>query len=500
MKTLTSKYLILFAFGAILFCGSCERSEMDPEMKSNDISLIVSEAREYSTKSYRESIYCDEVTGDVFLEMTSDGIHTGAFNAPATDTKGAPYSEDILGDFHITAFTSEDATNPYINNTEFTSSGSEVNSGYYWPKSPAGISLTFFGHAKNSATDGAITDHEFYVSDKDKSNKYTSVGGSFSYTTPAPDGNNTIAEKQPDVVFAIAPNIAPTTNAVPIKFHHALSALVFKVGFVPANFIVEKVELKNLYMSGDCEYSSDLTDGVTFNWTPTGEKKDFVQTFSKEMSDDDGVIADDQINSDEQTFMMVPQIIGNDAELEITYSIDEAKNSTLSIPLKGICDKWEPGKRYIFRISCDEDVMVDVEDEVSADKSVKSNLSITNTGTVTTYVRAMLYGEWVVISDGDEEVVVAMWDMSKDGVFTNFNTTDWLYSETDGFYYYKYPLAVGAEAADLFNTYELNTVPPVIDAELRLCVASQTVSTTNISSAWGSIVQVNPTTRELSLK
>ena len=499
MKTLTTKYLIPFAFGAILICGSCERNEIAPEMNSNDISFIVSEAEEYSTKSYREAIYSNEATGDVFLEMTSGAIHTGVFDAPASDTKGAPYTEDILGKFSVTAFTSENSADPYFS-TELTSSGSEVNSGFYWPKNLDDISLTFFGYAKNSATDGVISNNEFSVSNKDKNNKYTSVGGSFSYTTPNPDGEDHIAERQPDMVFAIAPNVAPTKNAVPIRFHHALSAIVFKVGFVPANFIVEKVELRNLYMAGDCEYSSDLTDGVTFNWTPKNEKKDFVQTFSKKMSDANGVIENNQINSEEQTFMMVPQTIGNDAEFEITYSIDNAKNFTFSKPLKDICDKWEAGKRYIFRISCEEDVMVDVEDEVSADKSVKSNLSITNTGNVTTYVRTMLYGEWVAINDNDEEIVVAMWDKSRDGVFANFNTTDWLYSETDGFYYYKYPLAVGAEAADLFESYELNTVPPIIDSELRLSVVSQVVSTANISNAGGSIVAKDTTTGELRLK
>ena len=484
-----------------MICGSCERNEMVPEMNSNDISIIVSEAEEFSTKSFKETIYSNDVTGDVFLEMTSSAIHTGAFDTPVADTKGTPYTEDILGKFCVTAYTSEDSTTPYFNNTELTSSGSEVNTGYYWPKNPDNVKLTFFGYAKNSATDGVISNNEFSVSNKDKNNKYTSVGGSFSYTTPTPDGNNQIAERQPDMVFAIAPNVAPTKNAVPIKFHHALSALVFKVGSIPANFIVEKVELKNLYMAGDCAYSSDLDNGVTFNWTTMNGKKNFVQTFSKKMSDANGVIADNHcVNSDEQTFMMVPQVIGNDAELEITFSIDDAKNSTFSISLKQICEKWEAGKRYVFRISCEEDVMVDVEDQVSSDKSVKSNLSITNTGTVTTYVRTMLYGEWVAINDNDEEVVVAMWNMSKDGVFANFNTTDWLYSETDGFYYYKHPLPVGAEAADLFETYELNTVPPVIDAELRLCVASQTVSTTNIGNAWGSIVAVDATTRELRLK
>ena len=144
--------------------------------------------------------------------------------------------------------------------------------------------------------------------------------------------------------------------------------------------------------------------------------------------------------------------------------------------------------------------MVDIEDEVSADMSVKSDLAITNTGTVTTYVRAMLCGEWVILNDANEEIVVAMWDKSKDGTFTKFNTSDWLYSETDGLYYYKHPLAVGAEAADLFETYELNTIPPVIDAKLRLSVVTQAVSTANISYAWGSIVEVNTTTKELKLK
>lgn len=501
MKTLISKYLIHpFAFGMILLCGACTHNELVPEMETDGISLIVSEAEEYSTKSHRELIYSDEATGDVFMEMTSSAIHTGAFDAPSAETKGAPYTtDDLLDKFFITAFTSEDAGTPYFN-TELSSSETTVTTGFYWLKSPADIKLTFFGYAKNSDTEGVISDHELSVSDKDQNSRYNSVGGSFSYSTPNPDDDTEIAVKQPDMVFAIAPNVAPTTDAVPIEFHHALSALVFKVGLVPANFIVEKVELKSLHMSGVCEYSSDLNGGVVFNWTPTNEKKDFVQTFSKKMSDNDGVVANDQINSAEQTFMMVPQTIGNDALLEITFNIDNAKRTTFSKPLKEICREWQAGKRYVFKVSCNDDIKIEVDDEVSEDQSVKSDLSITNTGNVTAYVRTMLYGEWVTTNDEAEEIVVAMWDKSKDGTFTGFNSTDWLYSAKDGFYYYRYPLAVGAEANDLFETYELNTVPPVIDSELRLSVVSQAVATDDVQNAWGSIVTVNTSTGELSLK
>jgi hypothetical protein len=78
--------------------------------------------------------------------------------------------------------------------------------------------------------------------------------------------------------------------------------------------------------------------------------------------------------------------------------------------------------------------------------------------------------------------------METEGQFNNFNTTDWFLCPADGYYYYKKPLGVGAEAVDLFESYKLNTAPPTVDAELQLSILTQAVALRHLGNAWGGFV------------
>ena len=64
----------------------------------------------------------------------------------------------------------------------------------------------------------------------------------------------------------------------------------------------------------------------------------------------------------------------------------------------------------------------------------------------------------------------------------------------------QHPLEVGEEAIDLFESYELNTAPPVIDTELQLSVVSQGVALRHVENAWGYAISVDSSTGELNLK
>jgi hypothetical protein len=181
--------------------------------------------------------------------------------------------------------------------------------------------------------------------------------------------------------------------------------------------------------------------------------------------------------------------------LSFTYRGEDA---SLEKNFKEIIESWEADHKYEFTIGIPSGVEVEVDDKVSADQTVKSDLRITNTGLEDIYVRAMLHGEWVTGS-GDDEVVIACWSIDRDGTFIGFNTADWLYSSVDGYYYYIHPLKVGYDAIDLFDRYEVNTVPPVIGTELRLSVVSQAVALRDVEKAWGHAVSKDPSTGKLKL-
>lgn len=500
-----------------LLSSSCSRREVEPVFDKRGISLIVTEAVDFQTKSassdqlqggddlfgegYKELIYEDDSIGDIFLEMTESYIHTGIFDSLPGQTKGAPYQGDNIGDFYVTAFLSSDAQNPYFEDLKLNSSGGEVGTGYYWPLTTPETKLSFFGYAKNSETEGIIAfpggGGRFILGPKDANDNYTSMSGFFAYSAPDPEGDDTAAEEEPDVVFAIAPNLSNTGAAVPMKFFHALSSIVFEVGSVPANFVVEKVEFKNLYSSGNCTYTSNMVDEVTFNWTPAFEKESFLQTFNKKMSDADGVVADVNINSAVQTFMMVPQSVEDDAQLEITVSIEHTNPDASTYrneykftkSLDDICAAFEAGKKYTFRISSPEEVDVEVEDQLSGDGSVKSDVEISNTGISVTYIRVLLHGSWVSPGvDGNPDILLGMWNQpmistvdpaklaKADGAFVQAAgfSSNWI-EGSDGFYYYKHQLKPGEKAEPLFDKYTLTAAPQIEGAVLDLSVVVQSV-------------------------
>ena len=71
------------------------------------------------------------------------------------------------------------------------------------------------------------------------------------------------------------------------------------------------------------------------------------------------------------------------------------------------------------------------------ENNVKEDVSIKNTGNVDSYIRA-----FILISYKDEDGVILTDTpiLNTDYSMTISNSTNWIYSNTDGFYYYKLPV------------------------------------------------------------
>lgn len=463
--------------------ASCRRDHVEepaPACK-DDICLITKEATPLSTKlasPYMELIFSEDSV-NVYLEVIERDIPL----VPPAQTKGSPYYGSNIGEFRVTSFLSSDPTRPYFENLKLDSNGSAVGTGYYWPITTPETQISFWGYAKSN-DNGTLSNINYYPQ---------SLGGSFSYKLPTPEGDQSAAIEQPDLLFAISPNQVKSDEPVEMRFHHALTSIVFKVGSIPADFIIDKVEFTNLPSQGDCDYTADEDGNITFDWA-TSSPKDFVQEFTKKMSDSNGVVADDAVSTTEQTFMMLPGVLPDDAELLITVSFDKGDrpNTTYLIrkPLKDLLEAWTAGRQYIYKISSPEEIQVAVDDDVVENDTKKENLEIRNTGLATSYVRAILVGYWVVPGETEEDdVVVGQWrqpainvvDDTADGIFelsADFEQ-NWIVGE-DGFYYYKHPVPTGELTTDLFESYTVTGNPPVVDAELVLTVAAQSVLWTKI--------------------
>ena len=183
---------------------------------------------------------------------------------------------------------------------------------------------------------------------------------SFTYTVP------TAAEDQKDIVVATALDVDGGLNAsVPLTFKHVMTAVNFRVGSQMANGKIKSITLNNIYSKA----AYNLENGT---WgTPVGDsKKSFTVNFSETTSD--GMYepngkegTDIDINGGEYTFMMLPQVLPDDAELVVEFVYDNNSNvvTTLRANIaKKIVEgevnagnyEWKKNKTVYYTISVDE--------------------------------------------------------------------------------------------------------------------------------------------------
>ena len=324
-------------------------------------------------------------------------------------------------------------------------------SGHFWPEE----SLSFFAYA---FSDNPQSDNRQTIAPKFE-RKDSKCIGRFSYSLPAAatgDAPKKDASAQPDVVFAITPDWAKDYGPVKLVFHHALSAIVFKVGNMPSGINLESIAISGVYASGSCTMTGIVSEDepldISFEWACTDDQT-FVYTESLE-----GVMPEigigTQMGGAEATFMMLPQTMSDDTKLVFTFSVG-GKKYELEKSFKEVgVTEWKADHKYTFTIGLLDDIDVKVEDMV--DGLVKNNLTIQNTGIVTGYIRAAIVGYW----KNAEGVIEAPWSPDNgEGKFEK--AADWgdhWKKGTDGFYYHLQPVGGNEFTAKLFEKYELNNV------------------------------------------
>ena len=477
-----SSLALLFICAFTLFACRKEVNVYVPAESDDAISFIVNEARPYATKSLQDlpsqsfsEVIFSEDSVDIYLTVNECDYYSNFFNQTQIETKGTPYVDDNIGKFHVSALF--DDMQPFFTGLELNSNGSIVSTGYYWPLTTPATSLNFFGYAKNGS-DGLISSHN-YVS---------TTSASFSYSLPV-DDDEADAEIQPDMLFAISPDQVQTGNPVQMDFYHALSALAFSVGSVPGNMKIEKVEFTKIYSSGTCTYTQQ-SEGLSFDWSfgANDVRKEYVQTFAKNLFSEGNVPLSDgtAINTDEQTFMMIPQEIDDESKIIFTISFHD-RIYTIERSLKKMAQAWLPGKLYTFKISSPEEIEVEVTDEVVMDGiyPVKRNLQIKNIGIADAYIRVAIAGLWVVDNTANgttSQLIISDWKPS-DGEFTwpgaepvigQTNANHWRLG-SDGYYYYMKKTSPGETLAPLFTSYKLTANSPMSGAYLELSILTQGV-------------------------
>lgn len=366
-----------------------------------------------------------------------------------TVTRGTPLdnSTNKLTSFRVKALAESDGVLYFEEDIRLGSDGIG-QTGRFWP---TGESLLFFAYA---ATQGASVEPAFSYADG-------AATGSFSYSVP-----DTKATAQPDLVFAVkSGQTKETANGnVSLTFHHALSAIEFKIGAMPQTaktVTLQSITFSGLYGAGTCDMTG-TDNALAFDWTLTGEANNsYTQTFDKTGNGNQG----EDLSTAEQTFLLIPQAFGDEAKLTLKFKVGD-QEYTHEKPMKEITAAWEADKRYIYTIGISDDMEVTVDDEVAG--PVKNNLTIQNSGLTDGYIRAAIVGYWVN-SNGD---IVFPWNETEYGTFSGLPGSGWT-KGNDGFYYYGPLVMSGDYTTPLFTSYTLNRESPVPGAKLELSIVVQ---------------------------
>ncbi len=487
----------------ILTCATSCRDDDLPGMNSDGyIAFRVVEGSDLGTRTVTETgndssavaapvsiplyIAGDTIGMTFFAEPNRDGIT--AAGKPVT--RGKPFDEatNKVNEFTVVALRdgSAGSSNYFEDGYTVSPSGGGDdrvwNTKYPWPSS----SLSFCAYTTTKEVAGFNPTFQ---------NQDGNLSGSFSYTLPATDKNND-AKNQPDLVFAMSPGHSKTSDPVELLFHHALSAIVFKVGTMPIGVTLKSIAIGNVYSSGTCSMTSGKKsesageiENVVFTWTQTGGRNGtYTQTLGEQVAQEDDYFGKE--NSADYTFLMIPQDMDDNTQFSLTFGLD-GKEYTFShrfkdIKIKGgdaMLEKWEADTKYIFTIGLNGEVDVEVDDKVV--DAVKQDVQIRNTGIATGYIRAAIVGYWV----DKEGYIRDAWNENEDGTFEWGDEWDtyWKKGDDDGFYYYQLPVPHNESTKyPLFEKYTLSesTTTAHADQTLKLSIVAQIVIEDKLKEAW----------------
>lgn len=266
--------------------------------------------------------------------VVTDGIGNNA-NKPATR---AAMQTSMYNDFKVVAAVKENGNvgSQYYMNDVATKTGTNwvPSKVYYWPGSNR--QLRFLAWAPTDATFEAVPN--------------TPNATTLKYTTPAE------AKNQRDLVAAATDFIdSPANNGtctpVSLNFKHLCTAVIIKTGETMTAGTIKSVSLKGVKNSG-------TYDMVNSAWTLTDSKADF--TISPNQATTSTTPNGTDLNAGESTFMLLPQTLGADSKLEVTFHDNISGNDRiLSASLNGA--EWPMGKTVTYRLSITPEYELNIE-------------------------------------------------------------------------------------------------------------------------------------------
>jgi len=255
--------------------------------------------------------------------IVCDGIRSSDFVCNRAATRGAPVSKNNFHNaFHVLAYWKKNGTlveEQFYMDEDVTDKGNNRWSSetvYYWPGE--GHTLQFYAWAP---ADAEFTD-----------TPSAPASTTLSYTVPAD------AIDQKDIMVASPEETAGNHNAEQsLVFRHICTAVRFATGTQMQPGIIKSVALKGVRYNG----IYDMKYGV---WKLDESTSDFTQTVDKTIP-----AANEDITSDNGTFMMLPQTLPAEAIVEVKFINANNEERTLTASIGNT--KWKMGTTVTYKLS-----------------------------------------------------------------------------------------------------------------------------------------------------
>lgn len=341
-------------------------------------SAAATDNNEYNTavlalcdKSSKDSLYLH-----VYCSDEIDEKHIASDEAKTRGTQietGTFYKSFGVMTSLYTGTWTEDACCPdYMYNVEVTKE-SNWTTNYFWPG--ADRNLRFFAYAPYNADGLTLTS-------KDKTGT-----PSITYTVP------TKAEDQNDLLATATEGMnGKAIDAAPLCFYHPLTAVRFAAGDKMLPGKVTAIRIKNVYGKATHKFGAD-------KWTDYEGKTDYALELDADISG----TAEQLITKDNQTFMMIPQQLPEDATIEVDFT-DALTQTPRKLTSSIAGSTWPMGKTVTYKISTTSIVVepvfdVNIKDFTykggSMDNTVSSYVKVTRVGDPTKIVNSKWTAEFI---------------------------------------------------------------------------------------------------------
>ena len=287
---------------------------------------------------------CDNRMGadvsDDFTFSATAVSYTGRVGTKATPINTVSAFESTYTSFKVSAYNA--ATAKFTDKTSSYSGGEwNLNTTAKWYPNET---LDFFAVAPADGATLSIT----------PASGTTGASASFSYTATAGDDALISGSEVPDLMFGYYTgqgvlNTAGSKRVAPLTFYHPFAAIRFVAGDI-AGATVNSIKIKNAAYSGTCTINCAnlaTAGSAAISWVNVNSLADYGNTYTSVTA-----VEDEQIGTDAQTLMILPQTLGPIAKLEVSLTVtDEGVSTDVSLEASLENVVLEAGKILTFKIN-----------------------------------------------------------------------------------------------------------------------------------------------------